>query len=1091
MSGGNRSKLRGCIAALALAGAAAAMLTLLAAPAGAASPWWQLLTGSRPTTFTEVPGPGGGGRLTLSLLNIGDAPVDASIIPLVVEDQLPEGTVATEVAGFVGAQAEPLACTIDSPDHVTCTFDGTILSYEALEAEIFVDLSGEPPVAGQPGEVTVSGANAPPISASQPIKVGPEPTPFGIEHFSARAEEEGGMEAARAGSHPFQMTSTVQLSSGPAVGTGEELRVDQPNQLRNLRASLPAGLVGNATAAPRCGLGDFFAQRKEIANQCPDASAVGVINIAFQGTSSIGYHRLAVPVFNLVPGYGEPARFGLTILGNPVLVDTAVDPEDQYRIIASFRNTTQLVQLLSGTFVLWGSPGDPRHDSARGWGCAFHASAIGPCERPPDLGEEAFLRLPVSCVTPLTFNAQVEPWNASLGSLGDETTTGGATLSDCDQVPFNPTVAVAPTSRQAGGPSGLSFHLTMPNEGLRVKDAIAEGQAKKVEIMLPEGVTVNPSQANGLGACTPQEFAREGAASGPGEGCPEASKIGRVGLSTPLLEEEAHGSVYVATPYDNPFGSLLALYVVAKIPDRGILVKQAGKIELDSSTGQLITTFDDLPQLPFTAFDVHFSEGDRAPLVMPETCGAYNVIARFTPWNAGDPSNPQPNEIVTRTSTFPIDSGANGSGCPNGKPFNPQFTAGTTSNTAGSYSPLSIRLAREDGEQEFTRFSLKLPEGVIGNLSGIPFCPEVAIAHAQARTGSNGGQEELETPSCPEASQIGQTLVGAGVGRALTYVSGKLYLAGPYEGAKLSAVAITPVKVGPFDLGNVVIRQALKVDPETAEVSTDGASSNPIPHILQGIVVHARDIRVNVDRKDFILNPTSCERMTAFASVSGFSPVDISSPFQAADCGSLGFKPRLSLRLGGGTKRAAHPRLKAVLRARKGDANIRTVAVALPHSEFLEQGHIRGVCTRVQFNAGAGNGEQCSQGSIYGRVKAVTPLLDEPLMGPVYLRSSNHPLPDLVAALHSGKVDINLAGRIDSVNGGIRNTFEAVPDAPVSRFVLEMRGGKKGLLVNSTDICRGKHRAKVRMKGQNERIHNLLVPLKAKCPSKRAKHRHP
>jgi hypothetical protein len=1031
--------------------------------------------------------PGGSGRLTLSLVNIGDAPVDATKTPLVVEDQLPEGAFATEVTGFVGAQAEPADCTVDGPTHVTCTFEGIIPPYEALDAEILVNLGGEPPKAGEPGKVTVSGGNAPPASASQPIQVGPGPTPFGIERFSAKAEEEGGMEATQAGSHPFQLTSTVQLNSGPATGTGEELRVDQPAQLRNLHASLPIGLVGNATAVSRCEISDFFAQRKEIANQCPDDSAVGVINVAIQGTDSIGYHRLAVPVFNLVPGHGEPARFGFTVLGNPVVVNTAVDPDDQYRVIASFRNTTQLVQLLSGTFVLWGSPGDPRHDSARGWGCAFHAADVGPCARPSSLGEDAFLRLPVSCATPLSFEVAVEPWNVPPGAIADKKTAGGGTLSGCNQISFNPYVQSGPTSKRTDSPSGLDFRLEMPNANLNNPDGIAEGQAKKVEVTLPEGVTLNPSQANGLSACSPQEYAREKADSAPGDGCPESSKIGSVAVATPLLEEEAHGSVFVAAPYDNSFDSLLALYVVARIPERGILIKQAGKVELNPETGQLLTTFDDLPQIPFSTFDLHFAEGDRAPLVMPPSCGSYDLVTKFTPWNAADPNDPQPDEIVTRTSSFSVDHGVNGGACPSGKPpFNPGFTAGTVNNAAGRYSPLKVRLTREDGEQEFKTFSLKMPKGVIGKLAGIPFCSDAAVAAARTRTGPNGGQEELDHPSCPEASQIGTVLVGAGVGPTLTYAPGKLYLAGPYKGTKLSVVAVTTAKVGPFDLGNVVIRQGLKVDPNTAQVSTDGSSADPIPHILKGIVVHARDIRINVDRKDFILNPTSCERMKAAASVlgSGNDTADVSVPFQAADCARLGFKPKLSLSLNGGTRRGAHPRLKAVLKARKGDANIGAAVVKLPHSEFLEQGHIRTICTRVQFAAGSGNGSRCPKGSVYGRARAISPLLDEPLVGPVYLRSSNHALPDLVAALHSKRVDINLDGRIDAVNGGIRNSFEAVPDAPVTKFVLEMQGGRKGLLVNSTNICQGKHRARVNFTGQNGKRRGFNPLLKAACGGK-------
>jgi hypothetical protein len=306
-------------------------------------------------------------------------------------------------------------------------------------------------------------------------------------------------------------------------------------------------------------------------------------------------------------------------------------------------------------------------------------------------------------------------------------------------------------------------------------------------------------------------------------------------------------------------------------------------------------------------------------------------------------------------------------------------------------------------------------------------------------------------------------------------------MAGPYKGAKLSIVAITPAKVGPFDLGTIVIRQALRIDPTTAEVTSDGSSADPIPHILQGVVVHARDIRVFVDRDNFVLNPTSCERMTATATIvsGGGASATPSSPFQAADCASLGFKPKLSIQLLGGTTRTATPRLKAVL-------NIGRAQVTLPPSEFLEQAHIRTVCTRVQFNAGGGNGEQCPKASIYGKAKAISPLLDEPISGPVFLRSSDHELPDMVAALHSSKVDINLVGRIDSPKkGGIRSTFEGVPDAPVTKFVLEMQGGKKGLIVNSVDICKAKHRAKAAFKGQNGKRHEFNPVVKAKCGGKK------
>lgn len=1063
----------------------------------------------------------GSGRLVLALTNLGDAPVDGSSTPVTIVDELPEGAVATGVEAVAGAfnKYGPVECAIEAADEVACTYEGELPLYEAIEVEILVSLTGSPPVEGSPGEVSVSGGTASPASAVQDINVSNEMVPFGIEKFSAVAEEEGGnpegeggIPVTRAGSHPFQYTTTVQLNAGavhstPDIGipAARLLATDQPGLPRNLRFPLPAGLVGNATAMPECDMATFL-RVDEFRNKCPDATAIGVSSATVVESNNFGLARLAVPVFNLPPAHGEPARFGFAVGGVPVLINTEVDPDDDYRITGRVSNVSQVVQFLSATTTLWGTPGDPRHDGARGWDCVYF-DPFGPCQRPSGLDESAFLRMPVQCSSPLDFGLELEPWNVPIGSQVEGASFTGDPLLGCNSVPFDPTIESSPTSKLAGNPSGLSFSLRMPNSGLLNKDGIAEGQAKKIEVDLPEGMTINPSQGEGLVGCNPAQYANETVDSTAGEGCPEASKIGTVQIATPLLEEEAKGSLYVANPHDNPFGSLLALYMVAKIPERGILVKQAGKVEADPVTGQLTTTFDDLPQLPFSEFNLQFRPGGRAPLVTPPTCDGdpsepgnqpFEIVARFTPWSAQDPNNPTPDEIVTRTSTFTVERGVDGGPCPSGgtPPFKPGLLAGTINNAAGSYSPFNVRLTRNDGEQEFTNFSIKLPPGVIGKLAGIPFCPDAAIAAAKARTGSTGGAEELASPSCPLASQVGRTLVGAGVGSILTYVPGKLYMAGPYNGSPLSIVAITAAKVGPFDLGTVVVRLALRINPETVEAFVDATGTDPIPHIIQGIPVHARDIRAYVDRPEFMLNPTSCEPTSTASTVLGSGldfgsdadnvPVTVTSPFQAADCASLGFKPRLKLSLRGKTRRGGNPALRAVFRPRLGDANAARVSVALPRSEFLDQSHIRTVCTRVQFKAGAGNGTECPSGAIYGRARAWTPLLDQPLEGPVFLRSSENPLPDLVLALH-GLVDVHAVGRIDSVNGGIRTTIDFVPDVPITKVVLNMGGGKKSLLENSTNICRGKHKATVKMKGHNGALRNFKAPLKAKCGKKAKK----
>lgn len=1046
----------------------------------------------------------GSGRLVAILTNLGDAPLDATATPVTIVDQMPEGVQAVGVEALAGAKGDkgPLDCGVEDADLVTCTFEGTLAPFEAIEVEVIVISTDEPPVAGAPGEVTVSGGNAETAAAVHEVKFSPEETPFGIEHFSQRPEEEGGGNATEAGGHPFQLTNTIQLNSGRSTVGPEtqfrDVKVEQPAMPRNLRFPLPRGLVGNATVMAQCDMATFF-DIFEFINTCPADSAIGAAAVTVIEPQNLGYLRLAVPVFNLPPAQGEPARFGFVAAGAPVVIETEVRPEEGYRIVAKVRNVPQVVTFLSSTVTLWGSPGDPRHDISRGWNCVYAYLTLGPCERPPSLGEDAFLRQPVSCDGPLDFDAELEPWNVPVGSVVERASFAATGLKNCHKVPFDPSIAASPSSKLAANPSGLSFRLDMPNFGLANKDGIAEGQPKKVEVDLPQGMTVNPSQGEGLVGCSPAEYGRETVSSLPGEGCPEASKVGTVQISTPLLEEEARGSLYVASPHDNPFGSLLALYMVAKIPERGILIKQAGKVTTNPVTGQVTTTFDDLPQLPFSTFNLEFRPGGRAPLVTPSACGNYDVVARFTPWSAQDPDNPAPDEIVTRTSTFTVERGVDGGACPSGgvPPFKPGLLAGTINNAAKTYSPFNIRLTRNDGEQEFTNFSIKLPPGVTGKLAGIPFCSEAALAAAKARTGPTGGAEELASPSCPAASQVGRTLVGAGVGSVLTYVPGKVYLAGAYNGAPLSVVAITAAKVGPFDLGTVVVRQALRINPETAEVFVDATGSDPIPHIIQGIPVHARDIRVYIDRPNFVLNPTSCERTSTASTVLGsgldFSsaadnvPVTVTTPFQAADCASLGFKPRLQLSLSGKTRRGGNPALKAVFRPRINDANTARISVALPRSEFLDQSHIRTVCTRVQFKAGAGNGTECPRGAIYGRAKAWTPLLDEPLQGPVFLRSSENPLPDMVLALR-GLVDVHGVGRIDSVNGGIRTTFDFVPDVPLTKVVLEMNGGKKSLLENSTNICRGKHKATVKMKGHNGRLRNFQAPLKAKCgkPRKQA-----
>ena len=507
------------------------------------------------------------------------------------------------------------------------------------------------------------------------------------------------------------------------------------------------------------------------------------------------------------------------------------------------------------------------------------------------------------------------------------------------------------------------------------------------------------------------EFERERAASAFGDGCPAASKIGGVEVETPLLEGTLlQGSAFVATPRHNlASNSLIALYITVKEPRLGINAALVGRVVPEPGSGRLVAYFGEdreIPQVPVSRFHFHFREGGRSPLITPPLCGSYALSARFTPRSA-------PGSSVAVPASFTIDHGPGGGPCPPGvAPFDPGFEAGTETNQAGTHAAFDMRLTRHDGDRDLTRFSASLPPGLVARLAGVSQCPDAQIAIAKQKT----GLAELASPSCPTGSKIGRVQAGAGAGSELTYVNGSLYLAGPYNGAPLSVVAIVPAVAGPFDVGVVVTRFALRIDPRSARVTVDGAASDPIPHSLEGIPLAVRDIRAYVDRPEFTLNPTSCARGAVGAQIEGGGAVTVSrdAPFQAAGCRGLAFKPRLSLRLRGGTRRGAFPRLHLAYAARPGDANLKRLALRFPRSEFIEQGHFRTICTRVQFAAGAGNGARCPKGSVYGHAKVFTPLLSEPLTGPVFLRSSDHNLPDAVLALHgppSAAIDLEARPR--------------------------------------------------------------------------------
>jgi hypothetical protein len=873
-----------------------------------------------------------------------------------------------------------------------------------------------------------------------------------------------GLPTRLAGAHP-DLTTTIRFAGSDDV--------------RDIRVELPLGFSGDPTAYPTCtsqllAAGNATGHGKS--SLCPIDSQVGKVDVFdLPGDTANG---LFLPLYNLAPERGEAAVFAFNYLGVVARIVVGVRAGD-YGLTAEARGISE-GQPISGLRVtLWGVPADTSHDPQRLLGDSY----LNNGNHPSGADRVSFLTSPTSCpgtasVTTVAVDSWLQP--GLFYSTSFDADLGGSPFvsEGCSQLDFSPTIEARPSTNLADSPSGLNVDLHVPQALTADPDGLAEAHLRDAELTLPAGMSVNPASAAGLGACSPAQIGLNTPVGEPlahfdgnPAHCPDSSKLGTVEVDTPVLDHPLKGTIYLASQNQNPFGSLLALYIAIEDPLTGTIIKLAGHPVADPQNGQLRISFDRNAQLPFEDLKVSLFNGPRAALRTPITCDNFTTTSRMTPWSSPEGSDATPSD------TFAITNGANNTPCLKSAgeaPNKPTFSAGTADPAAGTFSPFVLKLARADGTQPLRSIDATLPKGLLAKLAGIPYCPDAALAAAAGKS----GRAEQASPSCPATSRVGSVTVGAGAGSTPLYVGAEAYLTGPYKGAPLSLSIIAPAVAGPFDLGTVVVRNALYVDPESAQVH---AVSDPIPTILQGIPLDIRSIALSIDRPGFILNPTSCAPTAVKGgalSVFGQS-ASLTSPFQVGGCAALGFKPKLAIDLQGATKRNRYPALRATLQARPGDANIGKAVVSLPHSAFLAQNHIKTICTRVQFAASA-----CPAASVYGTARAISPLLDKPLEGPVYLRSSSNTLPDLVADL-KGQLEVALVGRIDSVKGGIRTSFESVPDAPITKFTLSMQGGKKGLLVNSRNLCAGANKATVELDAQSGKTYDSTPVVSNDCKSKK------
>ncbi len=1077
--------------------AAAALLLAAAAPA-AAAPAWHLYANAN--TNAEA---GGEIEYFTQFTNIGDEtangtggePIELSLAlpPEASVDKV--GAVfpgfgfldSSELEAFLGWSCSgdgPVAPGVEGARNVTCQIPDEVEPHISYPLSPIVKADVDGAATGTLESVfSLGGAGvASTVSTFEATRIAAGEPPFGIEVFDGAVTDPAGDAYTQAAGHPFVATTTIDYNtathSNPAIGPMTPIAAT-----KTLEVELPPGFVGDPTVVPTCTVGELVGGDNR--PTCPSGSQVGTTMIRIGFGSAASKFLGPLPVFSLEPPRGVPARFGMNVLGSIVMLEAAVRSEGDHGLTIRAENIPSGL-VVSGTDVtFWGVPADASHTPERSCPGAlppehfqFSPDDVKTCAS--GLPLRPLLRNPTSCTevgegltTGLRADSWKEPGSFDSGSFVSHEAPGyprseanwgpEVGVTGCGKVPFDPGFDAIPAAgAQAGEPAGFAFDLSLPQSS----DPVSTGQSdlKKAVVTLPKGLRVNPSSAQGLGACTLAQANLD--SRGPAN-CPDSAKIGSLELETPLLDHTMNGSIYLAKQFDNPFDSLLAIYLAVKDPESGVNLKLPGEVS-PQADGQLIATFDDQPQLPFDNLHLEFKGGPRAPLSMPKTCGTYEIDSTFTGWNG---------KAVNVTSPFTVNQGCAGQG------FDPKLQAGTANPLAGASSPFVLRLTRSDADQELSGIEAKMPLGLTGYLKGIPYCPQSAIDAAKAMGNPGQGASVLASPPCSEASQVGNVVVGAGAGTNPFYLdTGKAYLAGPYKGAPLSIAFVTPAVAGPFDLGNVVVQAALNVDPVSTQIT---AISDPLPSILHGIPLQLRDVRVSLDRPRFTLNPTSCEEKSIEAKVTSTQGATAtpSSRFQVVECASLGFKPRLAFNLKGKTARGGFPALRAVYRPRRGDANLRDLVVRFPRSEFVEQSHFRTLCTRVQFAA-----EACPKGSIYGKVTATTPLLDEPLKGPVYLRSSNNKLPDAVLDLN-GQIDAEVAIRIDSVRGALRATVTEAPDVPITKVVLRMQGGKKGLFVNSRDICARSFLASVQMDGQNGAISDSTPQLRASCTQKVSKGR--
>jgi hypothetical protein len=839
---------------------------------------------------------------------------------------------------------------------------------------------------------------------------------------------------AQAAGHPPAGVTDFSFNTG-LLGVPE-------GAVKNVRVDLPQGLNVNPQAVSPCPMATFLANPAECA-----ASKVGISEVTAFNLLELLPLKLTPDVYDLEPENGHPAEFGfhVPLIEANVFLVADIDWAGDYHEGFTISNIPNSVPLTENRLIFEGTAGG------------------------------SFLTLPSECNGPSTSTLGVESYEGQTES--GLKATPPVPIAGCASVPFAPSVT-ATASGTTDTSSTVSVSLNVPQHAA---PGINSSTVKNANVTLPAGTGLNPATAPGLKFCADGSFPLHSEAPIT---CPAESQVGTVAIEAPELPAGSlKGPVYLAEQKSREpqSGQEYRIFFNAESSRYGVQVREEGKVKANPTTGQLTAEFTNLPQVAFSSASLTFGPTAKhaIPVLSSPPLCTNTATSSAVPYSTGATTATPPTELKLTTAP-------GGGACAKTmaeRPFTPNFLAKPNTFKAQTYTPYRLTIDRAEGQQEIKGFNITLPPGATAKLAGIPYCQAKEYSAAEGKTGA----AEAEKPSCGKESQIGVAAIQSGTGGEPLKLEGKVYLSGPYKGAPLSIVVITPAVAGPFDLGNVVVHAPLNLNPESGQVST----SAEIPDVFGGVKLDIRQIVVNLNRKEFTLNGTNCKKSSVAGTVQGgggdptnsaaWSSYNVSTPSQSEGCKALAFRPGLKLRLFGQTHRAQHPKLKATLTPKEGQANVEVASVALPHSIFLDQASLGTVCTRPQFAA-----EACPAKSVYGHAIAYSPLLSQPLEGPVVLRSSNNTLPDMVAHL-KGQVDIDLDGKIDSYKGGIRTTFTGIPDLPVSKFVLVLPGGKHGLLQNSTNLCAKPVKGILRLVGHNSRRSNRQQKIQTPCKGKGVK----